>query len=78
VSLAAVTGTGATDVAFGIDLVLAVAMVAGTYATAIILKWPLALVWASVGLAALVALAMSRWWLTTKRVKPLDRIPDAG
>jgi capsular polysaccharide biosynthesis protein len=71
--LAAVTGTGATDIAFGIELILSLVMLACTYLAAITFELSLALVWASTGFAALVALAMSGWWLATKRVKNLDQ-----
>lgn len=69
---AAVAGTGATYVALGIELMLTVAMLACTYAAGVIFGLPLAYVWASMGVGALVALAMSRWWLASRRVRVLD------
>jgi putative MATE family efflux protein len=69
---AAVAGTGATYVALGIELVLTVVLLACTYAAAVTLGLPLAYEWASMGVAALVGLAMSHWWLASKRVRILD------
>jgi putative MATE family efflux protein len=66
VSLAAVTGTAAVNLAFAIELVLTVVMLAATYVAAVILGLSLALIWTSTGLGALVALAISAWWLATR------------
>jgi MATE family, multidrug efflux pump len=69
---AAVAGTGATYVVLGIEVVLTVALLACTYTAAVTLGLPLAYEWASMGVAALVALAMSHWWLASKRVRTFD------
>jgi Na+-driven multidrug efflux pump len=69
---AAVAGTGATYAAFGIELVLTVALLVSTYVAAVTLGLPLAYEWASVGVSALVALVMSHWWLASRRVRIFD------
>jgi MATE family multidrug resistance protein len=69
---AAVAGTGATYVVLGIEVVLTVALLACTYTAAVTLGLPLAYEWASMSVAALVALAMSHWWLASKRVRTFD------
>lgn len=70
--LAAVAGTGATDVAFAIETVLTVVLLACTYAAAITLDLSLAYAWTSVGIAALVSLGLSHWRLMTQRVRHLE------
>lgn len=67
--LAAVAGTGATGTAFVIELTLSVVVLVGAYTAALPLGLSLPYVWASLGAAALVALALSQWWLTHKPVK---------
>jgi MATE family, multidrug efflux pump len=58
----AVVGTGDTPAALGIEIVLTVVMLATTYVTAITLAGG-ALVWSSLGAAALVTLVLSYAWM---------------
>jgi len=60
--LTAVVGTGDTPAALGIEIVLTVVMLATTYVTAITLAGG-ALVWSSLGAAALVTLILSYAWM---------------
>jgi MATE family, multidrug efflux pump len=55
-------GTGDTPAALGIEIVLTVVMLATTYVTAITLAGG-ALVWSSLGAAALVTLVLSYAWM---------------
>jgi MATE family multidrug resistance protein len=69
--LAAVAGTGATGVAFGIEVAVTTALLSCT-AAVILAGLPVASVWGAMGVAALVGFLLSRWWLTSERVRHLD------
>lgn len=69
ISLAAVAGTGATEAAFAVELILSVALLTCAYIAAIPLALPLLYVWISLGVAALVALVLSHRWLASKQGK---------
>lgn len=60
---AAVTGTGDTAAALGIESALTLTLLGFTYASAIHLGWPMALVWLSLPVAWLVCLALSYGWM---------------
>ena len=59
--LAAVAGTGATHAAFAIELIFSAVLLTCVYLAAIPLSLPLIYVWTSLGVAALIALALSHW-----------------
>jgi MATE family multidrug resistance protein len=69
ISLAAVAGTGATEAAFAVDLILSVALLTCAYLAAIPLALPLRYIWISLGVAVLVALVLSHRWLASKQVR---------
>src|SRR5712691_851145 len=60
---AAVSGTGDTAAALGIELVLTVTMLGAAYLAAIHFTWPVALVWISLPAAWLVCLTISYGWV---------------
>ena len=65
--LAAVFGTGDTDAAFLIELVLSVAVIGLSYAAAFTLDLPLPWVWFSVAAASLLALLLAWRWILAER-----------
>jgi len=60
---AAVTGTGDTAVALGIEFVLTLTMLGIAYVAAIQLAWPVEFVWVSVPISWLVCLTISYGWV---------------
>jgi MATE family, multidrug efflux pump len=69
--VAAVAGTGATGVAFGIEVAVTTTLLSCT-AAVILTGLPVGSVWGAMGVAALVGFVLSRWWLTSRRVRHLD------
>ena len=62
----AVTGTGDTAAALGIELILTGTMLGIAYLTAIPLAWPVELVWLSLPIAWLVCLVISYVWMKSR------------
>ncbi len=62
----AVSGTGDTAAALGIEFILTVTMLAIAYLTAIPLAWPVELVWLSLPIAWSVCLAISYMWMKSR------------
>ncbi len=62
----AVSGTGDTAAALGIELVLTGTMLGIAYLTAIPLAWPVELVWLSLPIAWLVCLVISYMWMKSR------------
>ncbi len=62
----AVTGTGDTAAALGIELILTGTMLGMAYLTAIPLAWPVELVWLSLPIAWLVCLVISYVWMKSR------------
>ena len=71
ISLAAVAGTGATGTGFVIEVVLSVALLASAYLILLTAGLPLLYVWTAPAISALVALALSQWWLASRRFRHL-------
>jgi MATE family multidrug resistance protein len=69
---AAVSGTGDTAAALGIELVLTCTMLSLAYLAAIHLTWPLELVWISVPASWLVCLTISYGWVKSGIWKRLE------
>lgn len=69
---AAVSGTGDTAAALGIELVLTFTMLSLAYLAAIQLTWPLELVWISVPASWLVCLTISYGWVKSGMWKRLE------
>jgi multidrug resistance protein, MATE family len=67
--LAAVVGTGAADVGFGIEFILTSTLLVGTYLTTITFELSLTHTWASLAVASLVSIGLSRWWLARARAR---------
>ena len=65
--LTAVGGTGDTDAAFVIELLLSVAMVGGAAVTALALDLSLAYIWLSIGTAWLLSLPLAYAWVRSGR-----------
>ena len=71
ISLAAVAGTGATGTGFVIEVALSVALLASAYLILLTAGLPLLYVWTALAISALVALALSQWWLASRRFRHL-------
>jgi putative MATE family efflux protein len=68
----AVVGTGDTAAALGIEVVITLVMLGLTWFAAILLAWPMALVWMSVPIACLVCLTISYGWMKSGIWKRLE------
>ena len=68
--LAAVAGTGATDVAFGIEVAATAALLAFTYVAAVVMGAGLPLIWTAVAVAAGCGFTLSYAWV---RLGPASR-----
>jgi len=62
----AVSGTGDTAAALGIELILTATMVGIAYLTAVPLAWPIEIVWLSLPIAWSVCLLISYMWMKSR------------
>ena len=63
ICVSALAGTGDTPAVFLIELVLTVTMLGMAYAAAILMRWPVALIWLSLPSAWAIGWALSYGWL---------------
>jgi Na+-driven multidrug efflux pump len=67
--LAAVIGTGGADAGVGIELVLTSTFLVCAFLTTITFELSITYTWASLALASLMSIGLSRWWLRRNQAR---------